>query len=113
LLGAMLPAQAGDAVRGQRLYESRCIGCHSLDNHRAGPAHRGVVGRRAGTATGYDYSAALAVAQFVWTPENLDRWLADPEALVPGQKMGYRMSDATDRADVIAYLENASSASSP
>ena len=94
----------GDAIRGQQLYGSRCIGCHSIDSHRVGPAHRGVFGRRVGTATGYGYSEALKNSTLVWTAHNLDRWLSDPEALIPGQKMYYAVSDATDRADLIAYL---------
>ena len=52
LLSGTLQAEAGDPARGQTLYESRCIGCHSLDSHRVGPAHRGVAGRRAGSARG-------------------------------------------------------------
>lgn len=101
---------AGNADRGRQLYESRCIGCHSLDANRVGPAHRGVVGRRAGSLPDYDYSAALRKSALVWTDANLDRWLADPERLIPGQKMGYRVEDAAERADLIAYLRSASEA---
>jgi cytochrome c len=54
---------------------------------------------------GYDYSPALKASGLVWTRENLDRWLAGPERLVPGQKMGYSVPDARDRSDLIAYLE--------
>lgn len=113
LAGTAVPACAADPERGHLLYESRCTGCHSLDDHRAGPAHRGVVGRRAGAAPGYDYSAALRNSGLVWTPRNLDLWLADPEALVPGQKMGVRVDDAADRADLIAYLVAAAAGSAP
>ena len=95
-------------TNGQRLYESRCIGCHSLDSHRVGPAHRGVFGRQAGTAPDYAYSDAVKDAKLVWTTINLDRWLSNPEDLIPGQKMGYSVSSAQDRADLIAFLMNAS-----
>ena len=94
----------GDAANGQRLYESRCIGCHSVDSNRVGPAHRGVFGRRAGAVPDYDYSDALKKSELVWTAKNLDRWLSSPEALIPGQKMGYSVSETEDRADLIAYL---------
>lgn len=107
LMGAAMPVHGADPERGRLLYESRCSGCHSLDSNRVGPAHRGVVGRRAGTVPGYDYSAALKAAALAWTPRNLDSWLANPEALVPGQKMGYRVDDEADRADLIAYLGTA------
>jgi cytochrome c len=91
-------------LRGQQAYESRCGGCHSVAADRIGPRHAGVFGRRAGSVPGFDYSPALATSSIVWTAEALDRWLANPEVLVPGQRMGYRLADAAARADVIAYL---------
>jgi cytochrome c len=95
---------AGDAVRGQQLYASRCIACHSIDASRVGPAHRGVVGRKAGSVAGYEYSPAVKKSGIVWTTSTLDRWLADPEKTIPGQKMGYSVPEAKDRADLIAWL---------
>ena len=105
-LGLTLPVSAitGDAARGRVIYESRCTGCHSLDHSRIGPSHRGVFGRRAGSVSEFDYSAALKASGIVWNARTLDRWLEDPEQLVPGQKMGFSVPDADDRADVIAYL---------
>jgi cytochrome c len=97
---------AGDAARGARLYEARCSGCHSADANRVGPAHRGVFGRRAGAAAGFDYSPALRASRIVWDDRTLDAWLADPERTIPGQAMGYRVDDARDRADLIAYLRH-------
>lgn len=93
----------GDPVRGQALYGA-CMGCHSLDENDVGPKHRGVVGRRAGVVPGYHYSTALMNSGLVWTPANLDRWLSGPQALVPGAKMFFSLSDAQKRADIIAYL---------
>lgn len=81
---------SGDMVRGQQLYEARCGGCHSVAADRIGPRHAGLFGRRAGSVAGFDYSPALQRAGIVWDARTLDRWLADPEALVPGQRMGYR-----------------------
>jgi cytochrome c len=63
-----------------------------------------VVGRRAGSVAGFDYSPALKASRIVWDAATLERWLTDPEALVPGQRMGYSLGDAAVRADVIAYL---------
>ena len=97
-------ADAGDAARGAQLYEARCGGCHSVDAHRVGPMHRGVFGRRAGSAAGFGYSPALSASRVVWTAQSLDAWLADPERTIPGQAMGYRVELAQDRADLIAYL---------
>jgi cytochrome c len=97
-------AQAGDAQRGRMLYESRCVACHSVDAHRVGPAHQGVLGRKAGGAPGYAYSDALRASALRWDARTLDAWLADPEKLIPGQRMGYQVQAAADRADLVAYL---------
>jgi cytochrome c len=98
------PEQApGDPVRGKTVYQV-CMGCHSLDEDDVGPHHRGVVGRVAGTVPGYAYSPALRNSHIVWGPDTLDRWLTNPQALVPGAKMFFAMPRAQDRADVIAYL---------
>jgi cytochrome c len=94
----------GSAARGKMLYEARCTACHSVDENRVGPMHRGVVGRMAGSVPGYDYSPALAQAHFIWTREKLMQWLKDPSALVPGTKMNYSVPEAQDRADLVAYL---------
>lgn len=104
--GASRGDTAGDAARGAQLYEPRCGGCHSADANRIGPAHRGVFGRRAGTVAGFDYSPALRASTLVWDARTLDAWLADPERTIPGQSMGYRVDDARDRADLIAYLRD-------
>lgn len=105
LLAAATAQAAPDAARGQTLYQARCAACHSVDFNGVGPAHRGVFGRLAGTAKGFsNYSPALKASGLVWTEANLDRWLANPEALVPGQAMGISLPDAAERADVIAFL---------
>ncbi len=100
---ASATALTGDPARGKALYAA-CGGCHSLDDNDVGPRHRGVVGRRAGSVPGYHYSPALAASGLVWTPAKLDRWLSGPQALVPGAKMYFHVSDAAVRADIIAYL---------
>jgi cytochrome c len=94
----------GDVVRGMALYQSQCTACHAVDSHQTGPAHRGVMGRRLGSAPGYKYSAELAQSLLRWTPQTLNVWLEDPEALVAGQRMGFQVDDAQQRADLIAYL---------
>jgi cytochrome c len=97
-------AAGGDAIRGKDAYEARCGGCHSVAADRVGPRHAGVFGRRAGGVAGFAYSNALRNSGLTWNAETLERWLADPEALVPGQRMGYSLGDAQARADVVAYL---------
>lgn len=97
-------AMAADAVRGERLYESRCGGCHAIDDNRIGPRHAGVLGRKAGSVKDFEYSPALRKSNVVWTPALLDQWLQNPEKLIPGQRMGFRLTDSAERADIIAYL---------
>jgi len=99
---------AADVARGQELYESRCGGCHSLDANRVGPAHRGVYGRKAGSVASFGYSAAVKNSTVVWEDRTLDAWLTNPQALIPGQRMNFRVALPVDRADIIAYLRQQS-----
>ena len=99
---------AGDATRGADLYDAKCGACHSLDGNRVGPAHRGVYGRKAGSAPDYDYSPGVKASKIVWTEPTLDRWLTNPQETIPGARMGFRLDDPQDRADVIAYLKQQS-----
>jgi len=105
LLAACARAQAAGTADGQALYESRCVGCHSLDHDRIGPRHRGLFGRKAGSVAGFEYSPALRASRIVWSAQSLERWLAGPERLIPGQRMNYSVPDPADRAALIAYLE--------
>jgi cytochrome c len=97
------PSFQGDAERGEPLY-ANCTSCHSIDDNDIGPRHRGVVGRKAGTAPDYAYSAALKASGIVWDKHTLDRWLTNPSAMVPGTKMFFLVPDPQARADIIAYL---------
>jgi cytochrome c len=110
----LLPAAAfaqpsPEVADGQMLYESKCGGCHSLDKNRVGPKHGGVVGRRVASVPDYDYSPAVKKLGGVWTPERIDRWLQGPQAMAPGAKMFFQVSDPAQRKAIIAYL----SANSP
>ena len=102
---ASSPVSAADAVRGEALYNSRCIACHSADANRVGPMHRGVFGRAAGSVPDFNYSSAVRSSGVVWDEQTLDRWLADPKAFIPGQRMNFKVTDSADRADLIAYLK--------
>ena len=67
--------------------------------------HRGVVGRTAGTVADFNYSKAVKSSGVVWSEETLDKWLTNPQAFIPGQRMNFRVIDPADRADLIAYLK--------
>ena len=103
----------GDAAAGKQLYAARCAACHSIQYNGVGPTHKELIGRRAGTAPGYSYSLALKNAAVVWDETSLSRWLADPEKLIPGQKMFFSVPDPRERADIVAYLLQAGAGPSP
>ncbi len=94
----------GDATRGKTLYQA-CEACHSIDDNDIGPKHRGVVGRHAGSISDYAYSDALKKSGITWDEAALDRWLSDPSAMVPGTKMFFKLDNAKNRADIIAFLK--------
>src|SRR5262249_48605332 len=74
----------GNAENGHKVYDSRCGACHSLDASRVGPMHRGVYGRKAGAVKDFNYSPAVKRSGIVWSADTLDRWLTNPQALIPG-----------------------------
>jgi len=104
IMGAPV-ARAGDAGRGEEIYNSRCVACHSPDANRVGPKHRGLFGRKAGSLPDFHYSKALSNSGIVWDEQTLDKWLTDPQAFLPGQRMNFKVADPADRADLIAYLK--------
>ena len=107
-MSRFLADAAPDPARGRALFSERCSACHTFDRNLIGPMLTGVVGRQAGAAAGYDYSPALKNAGLVWSKDNLDRWLADPKAFIPGAKMPIRVLDAPSRRDIVAYLQKQS-----
>ena len=109
-LGAVTSAHAApDAARGEQIYV-RCMACHALAADRVGPHHCGLIGRRAGSVVGFDYSPAMKRSGIVWNAKSLDRFLAKPLAMVPGSTMTYDgIADAQERTDLIAYLQRANS----
>ncbi|WP_230533337.1 c-type cytochrome [Microvirga roseola] len=114
LLGAPLPAVAGDAARGERVFQY-CYSCHSVqpgETNLQGPNLAGILGRPIAAQEGFDYSPAMqafAAREEVWSQELLDRFIAAPEEVVPRTSMDWRgLDDASERADLIAYLRAAS-----
>jgi cytochrome c len=103
-----MPGAGGDADRGAKTYEDNCTGCHSLDANRVGPAHRGVYGRKAGSAPGFAYSPGVKASKVIWREATINKWLTNPQAFIPGARMGFRLTDAAKRADVIAFLKRES-----
>ncbi len=107
LLVGAVAARAQDAQHGQQVFQ-QCAACHTLDasGTSLGPSLRGVVDRKAGSLPGFRYSNAMTKAGFAWTTANLDAYLRDPQAKVPGNHMPFSgLPGDKDRADLIAYLQ--------
>jgi cytochrome c len=85
----------------------QCEVCHSVDGiNGTGPTLKGVVGRQSGTVPGFRYSRAMKSAGITWDDKSLDRYLADPQELVPGNVMPFSgIVDSAQRAALIAYLK--------
>lgn len=107
---------AGEARRGAQVFAA-CAACHSTKpgQHLTGPSLADVWHRKAGTVEGFArYSEAMTGTSIVWTEDKLDKWLANPEALVPGTSMTFAgLKKRGDRQDVIAYLKAVSENAAP
>ena len=99
-------AQQGDAKRGQKVFEN-CRACHAADGaaNEVGPGLRGIFGRKAGEHEDFRYSPAMKRSGITWTPQTMDAFIADPQKLVPANRMPYDgIPNARDRADLIAWM---------
>jgi cytochrome c2 len=99
----------GDAVRGEARFQE-CAACHKLEAgaNEVGPSLHGLFTRKAGELADFRFSPAMKRSGIVWTPETLEQYIADPQAMVPANRMPYAgMASASDRTDLIAYLSKA------
>ena len=111
--GASSALEAGDPAHGKQVF-AKCLACHSLEAgvNKVGPSLHGLIGRASASIDTFTYSDAMKSAHVNWTPEVLDQYLANPKKMVPGTKMAFPgLPKDKDRADVIAYLEQAAGAS--
>lgn len=102
------PALAGDAAAGGKVFKAQCALCHGTTASAPagiGPRLNGVVGRKAGMAPGYAYSAAMKGSGLVWSAAELKRYLANPAGAVRGNKMPYAgLKNPAQLDDLVAYL---------
>jgi cytochrome c len=107
-----LPALAqGDVENGKNVFRL-CSTCHQIGegakNIPMGPKLNGIVGRKAGTIEGFNYSDANKKAGeqgLTWTPETLSEFLKNPRSFMPNNKMMFAgVRDDQDRRDLVAYL---------
>lgn len=100
-------AHAADAVKGKAVFQAQCAMCHQIKPKALGigPSLSGIVGRKAGALPGFAYSPAMKKFAKPWTPALLNAYVTAPMKAVPGSRMPYAgLSDATKRADLVAYL---------
>jgi cytochrome c len=109
LLIALVPlAGCGESPPDPQAAVAACTSCHSLkpgEPSRAGPNLAGVLGRKAGALPGFAYSPAMKASGVVWDRDTLDRFLARPNDVVPGNRMSFAgVSQPAKRAAIIEYL---------
>ena len=107
------PFAGANRRRGEKQAQI-CKACHSLNDggpNMIGPALHGFFGTEVGSRGGFEYSAVMRNADFVWTPEALNAWLAQPGRFLPGNRMTFAgVLKQEDRDDLIAYLLAATTA---
>lgn len=97
---------SGDTERGRRIF-AQCATCHSIEAgvNRVGPSLHGIIGRRAGTVSGFRYSDANRSSGITWSEQELFEYLENPRGKIPGTIMAFvGLRAPQQRADVIAYL---------
>lgn len=105
--GVKYASYTGDAEKGKVAF-LQCQTCHAIEAgvNKIGPSLHGVVGRKASTVAGFNYSPANHKSGITWSEEKLFQYLEKPQRVVPGTKMTFAgFSDPQKRADVIAYLK--------
>lgn len=108
---ASAPTRAADLALGEQVFKSKCERCHTLTTGGAqtdGPNLHGVFGRKAGTATGWQFSEGMKASGIVWSAETMGPYIAKPRDVVPEGTMNFMgLKKAEERDAVIGYLEQA------
>jgi cytochrome c len=109
LAATMVAARAADP---QMAFNNSCRTCHSMKegDNRLGPSLAGVVGRKAGSLSGFAYSPSMQKSGITWDEATLDKFIANPDQVVNGNKMKPfgGISDAGQRGEIVAYLKSIS-----
>jgi cytochrome c len=105
---AMVIGAAGAASAQNDPSFVQCVACHTVKpgQNRVGPTLHGIVGAKKAGVAGFNYSPALRAQKGVWSEAELDAYIANPRAKVPGTRMVYSgMADAAKRKRLIAWLK--------
>jgi cytochrome c len=110
-LSQELVSQGKDAASEQQVFNNACRTCHTIKegDNRQGPNLYKIIGRKAGSLPDYDYSSAMKGAGLVWDEEKLERFIANPDEVVPGNNMKpySGLASTDDRKKVVAFLLSA------
>ena len=108
---SVLPSPGLSQEAPEQAFNNACRTCHTTreGDNRLGPNLHDILGRKAGSLSGYSYSNAMKDAGFDWNEEKLDRFMAHPDAVVPGNKTKPYggLASADERARIIAFLRSA------
>ena len=98
---------SGDPIAGKKVF-NKCKTCHLMEKdgvNRIGPNLFGLIGRKSGTAKGFNFSRAMKEANIIWDENALSRYLVKPKAFIPGTKMAFPGLDTEQEIwDVISYI---------
>lgn len=101
-------AQAADTAHsGDVLFRQKCAMCHSVTpggRSGIGPNLADIVGRKAGSLTGYSYSPAMRSSSLIWKQDSLERFMASPRTVVPNTRMSVFVGDEAQRRAIASYL---------
>ena len=110
LLSSSAASQTPDTAAGQQAFNNACRTCHTVKegDNRQGPNLHKIIGRKAGSLPDYGYSSAMKEAGFAWDADKLERFMANADAVVPGNTMKPYggLASADERAKIIAYLQS-------
>jgi cytochrome c len=95
-------------ISGEQAFNNACRTCHVArdGDNRLGPNLYKIVGRKAGSLSGYKFSSAMKGTEFVWDEETLDRFIANPDEVVVGNNMKPYggLASSEDRKKIITFL---------